>query len=60
MEGGWGIALSPCGREGIGERRRQRFSAVLRRFFSVFIGASTTKLLASQDGMLPPGSVCTW
>lgn len=36
------------------------FSAALRRPFRVFNGASTTKLLASQDGMLPPGSVCTW
>jgi len=38
----------------------QRFSAAARSPFRVFIGASTTKLLASHDGMLPPGSVCTW
>ncbi len=43
-----------------GNDRADYFSAALRRPFRVFIGASTTKLLASQDGMLPPGSVCTW
>lgn len=43
-----------------GKNSADYFSAALRRPFRVFIGASTTKLLASQDGMLPPGSVCTW
>jgi len=38
----------------------QRFSARVRKPLSVLNGASTTKLLASQDGTLPPGSVCTW
>ena len=41
-------------------RRAQRFSAALRRPLRVFSGASTTKLLANQEGMLPPGSVSTW
>jgi hypothetical protein len=35
------------------------FSASAFRFFKVLNGASTTNLLATIDGTLPPGSVCT-
>ncbi len=41
------------------KERRSYFSARSFRAFKVLNGASTTNLLATIDGMLPPGSVCT-
>ena len=66
--------LEPCG-SGLAPRRAAKqpcfnpvrtrvmtryFSASSRNPFSVLNGASTTNLLATNDGTLPPGSVCTW
>ena len=41
------------------KERQRYFSARSLRAFKVLNGASTTNLLATIDGTLPPGSVCT-
>lgn len=41
-------------------KKRNYFSARSFNAFNVLNGASTTNLLATIEGTLPPGSVCTW
>jgi hypothetical protein len=50
---------APRNRGVLSEVRSHYFSARSFRAFKVLNGASTTNLLATIDGMLPPGSVCT-